>query len=347
MNKKRKRASNLKSEKRQLSRLTKSMEKIRTRRACERALGAKESFLNPKSEESGRSDFVAIISGIMTVMTVVALFFQSAAVFAHDRQTVHGEYPVIDPPSPGIIADETETMEDVVLKYNKLFQSSIVTNWDPYSIDGNFRCSLLNETSEIGISISSFNIIDDWIAIKNDGVGYALIRIGGRGYDSGKIYDDDKFKDHMSHAVECGIKVGCFFVSQAVNQVEADEEVEKIIQNVSEYKKSLEYPIGIMLDRRGRTANMTDQEYITIVKYMCIKLVQSGYTPMIMGGESLFQHFPEGIFDGYLKLVSIGDTAPTDINNCIIWEYNDNADGVVQGVNGAVELSVSCYGLLD
>ena len=48
---------------------------------------------------------------------------------------------------------------------------------------------------------------------------------------------------------------------------------------------------------------------------------------MIMGKEKYFKQFPEGCFDDYLKLTSNEKNAPNNIKNCIIWEYDESADG--------------------
>ncbi len=61
-----------------------------------------------------------------------------------------------------------------------------------------------------------------------------------------------------------------------------------------------------------------------------------------MGTEEWFHRFPDKTFFGYFKLVSSENAISSNIDNCIIWEYNENAEGV-DGINGKFELSVSAY----
>lgn len=297
--------------------------------------------------EKGRQIFITLVSSILSIATLVMLFLQGGSIILKDLSTDPDDAPIKNPENNTMIIAEPQDMHAIVSKYNKLFQNNIEVNWEPFEIDEKKRCKLQDVSSEIGISISSYDEIDSWAALKDDGINYALIRIGGRGYGSGEVYSDSKFNDYMDSAIEHEIKVGCYFVSQAVNQTEADEEVEKIVNAIKEYKGSLEYPIGISLERQERTADLSDMECVEIVKYICIRLLQSGYTPMIMGGETWFLQFADGTFDGYLKLVSTKQKAPNSIDNCIVWEYEDSAYGVVDSISSPLELSVSIYGLLE
>lgn len=281
---------------------------------------------------------------VMGVLTIVVVFVNVGAIVVNHE-------PIINPPS--LNGDKVDQQEDdihsFVLKYNKLFKNSIVIDWESWQIDGEQRYYLENALSETGISISSFDSSEkdiDWETLDDDDISYVLVRIGGRGYETGRIYLDKKYAEYMEAAAENGIKVGCYFYSQAINQVEADEEIEQIVKSIAEYKNVLDYPIGISLDRGERASNLSDEECIDLVKYMCIKLLQAGYIPMIMGNTEWFEQFPIGTFNGYLKLVSSKEP-PQYIDNCIIWEYDENAENIVLGVKNAVELSMSTYGLLE
>lgn len=285
-----------------------------------------------------------LLGFVMGVLTIVVLLVNAGTIVINYE-------PTIIPASPdGDQVDQQENdIHSFVLKYNKLFKNSIVIDWESWQINEEQRYYLENTLSETGISISSLDSSEkdiDWETLVDDDISYVLVRIGGRGYESGKIYLDKKYAEYMEAAAEIGIKVGCYFYSQAINQEEADEEIEQIVKSITEYKNVLDYPIGISLDRSGRASNLSDEECIDLVKYMCIKLLQAGYIPMIMGNTEWYEQFPIGTFNGYLKLVSSKEP-PQYIDNCIIWEYDENAESIVVGVKNAVELSMSTYGLLQ
>ena len=58
----------------------------------------------------------------------------------------------------------------------------------------------------IDVSVHQGDI--DWEAVKADGVDYAFIRLGYRGYTKGEIFLDDKYERNMRKAAEAGVKVG-------------------------------------------------------------------------------------------------------------------------------------------
>ena len=82
----------------------------------------------------------------------------------------------------------------------------------------------LNTGTVMGIDISKHNGNIDWNAVKNSGVQYVILRCGYRGSASGVLVEDQKFKSNIQGATAAGLKVGIYFFSQAVNEVEAVEE---------------------------------------------------------------------------------------------------------------------------
>ena len=66
-------------------------------------------------------------------------------------------------------------------------------------------------TSYKGIDVSKFQGRIDWNAVAADGVQFAFIRVGNRGYGGGTILDDDGFKRNIEGATNAGIKVGVYF----------------------------------------------------------------------------------------------------------------------------------------
>lgn len=303
---------------------------------------------------------------IIVNITAIMIFWQGNAIIEFNLSDNPGSTPGYESDVPGyettvpgyetnapggnIISGEKEDIHSIVLKYNKLFQNNVVTNWQSYEINDNIPYSLTNAPFERGISISQYNSFDqsiDWKSVKADGIDYAIIRIGGRGYETGNIYVDTNFFDHIEGAQKNGIKIGCYFYSQAITREEVDEEIVKIVETIGQYKDSLDYPIGVSLDRRVRTADLSDTECVDIVKYFCIRLLQAGYTPMIMGNLEWFEQFEEETFKGYLKLVSTERPPSGSIDNCIIWEYDESAERIVDGIGSQLELSISEYGLLE
>lgn len=305
------------------------------------SLGDIKIKLTAKEKKGG---FVVFLSLFATMLTISFLFQQSRFLLQEDNKEFEGANSEINnlltlpnPLEKG--TNKSQNMETIILENEYLFQDNILIDWKVHNKAGH------NNTLKKGISVSKYQRNIDWKKVKHSGIDYALIRIGNRGYREGKLYKDSKFKKNMEEAKRNHIKVGGYFYSQAVNKKEMDEEIALIQKSVNGH--TLDYPIGIALEREGktkktRTKDLSDKEYINLIKYFCIRMKQKGYTPMIMGRKKWFGEFEEGTFDGYLKLVS-AKKVPNNIGNCIIWEYNDSAVGKVDGINTAVELSKSVY----
>lgn len=288
---------------------------------------------------------IALSAFILAIMAFM-LFSQGNTLieqkFSIDNDQLPGQPVVTQPPDDDPIPPK-EDIHSIVLKYNKLFQNSIITDWK--------SSNLTDSSFEKGMSISNNDSSEhkiNWEEVKADGIDYVIIKIGSRGYTKGDIFLDKSFTEHMEGAKKNEIKIGCFFYSQAITLEEVDEEIETVINAVAPYKDLLSYPIGISLERQERTAKLLNEDLIDLIKYFCIRLTQSGYTPMIMGDVEWFSQFEEGSFKGYLKLVSSEEPPSNNIDNCIIWEYEEKSEiGVIKGTNSSLELSISQYGLLE
>ncbi|MBQ9549707.1 MAG: hypothetical protein IJU87_02740, partial [Lachnospiraceae bacterium] len=76
--------------------------------------------------------------------------------------------------------------------------------------------------SRIGIDVSHHQGNIDWQAVASQGIEFAILRIGYRGYGSeGKVCPDTRFREYIRGAKEAGLDVGVYFFAQAVNEEEA------------------------------------------------------------------------------------------------------------------------------
>ena len=94
-----------------------------------------------------------------------------------------------------------------------------------------------------GVDVSSYNGDIDWKKVKNAGIDFAIIRVGGRGYgEEGTLYSDDKAIENIKNAQKAGIKAGAYFFSQAITTQEAIEEADYVKEILGDIK--LDYPVA-------------------------------------------------------------------------------------------------------
>ena len=90
-----------------------------------------------------------------------------------------------------------------------------------------------------GIDVSEHQGEIDWQAVREDGVEFAIIRAGYRGYSEGQLFEDAYFRKNIEEALASGIEVGVYFFSQAVNTEEAVKEASFLMEIIEGYDFSL------------------------------------------------------------------------------------------------------------
>ncbi len=201
-----------------------------------------------------------------------------------------------------------------------------------------------------GIDVSKYNGNIDWEKVAADGVKFAYIRCGIRGYDSGKIVVDENFEKNVEGAKAAGIAVGTYFFSQAVNVEEAEEEAATVLSLLQD--KQIDCPIALDVEKvegassTPRTSSLTADEYSDIALRFCEKIKEGGYTPMIYGNIKTFlmlldMQKLEGVqkwFAGYISDDNITPYFPYEFR---IWQYASK--GKVDGIEGNVDMNIAFY----
>lgn len=142
-----------------------------------------------------------------------------------------------------------------------------------------------------GIDVSTFQGDIDWKKAKNDGMDFAIIRLGFRGYESGKIVLDSKYEDNIEGSLKAGLDTGVYFFTEALNEQEAIEEAEFVIENLEGYKINM--PVVIDVEEsanteKTRTRDLTKEQRTKNVIAFCEKIKEAGYDVMIYGNLKSF-----------------------------------------------------------
>ena len=78
-----------------------------------------------------------------------------------------------------------------------------------------------------GIDVSKHQGIIDFSKVKNDGIEFAIIRIG---YGGGSPVKDERFEENYKNARANGIKVGVYLYSYADSESDLIKEYESVIK---------------------------------------------------------------------------------------------------------------------
>ena len=86
-----------------------------------------------------------------------------------------------------------------------------------------------------GIDVSKYQGDIDWNAVKAAGVRFAFVRVGYRGSEYGTLQEDPYFRKNLAGANAAGIKTGAYIFSQALNEQEAVEEANFLMNKIQGY----------------------------------------------------------------------------------------------------------------
>jgi GH25 family lysozyme M1 (1,4-beta-N-acetylmuramidase) len=197
-------------------------------------------------------------------------------------------------------------------------------------------------SSHKGIDVSSHQGDIDWAKVAQDGVEFAIIRVGFRGYGTGKLVEDEKFEDNIKGAKAAGIKVGVYFFSQAVTEAEVLEEADLVLEKIEPYE--LDCPVVFDVEKvsgSGRMNELTVEERTDLTLTFCQTIEKAGYTPMIYHntemGALLLDLTKLEAYDKWYASYSDQMFYPYEYK---IWQYSEK--GSISGIKSDVDLNI-CF----
>ena len=195
--------------------------------------------------------------------------------------------------------------------------------------------------SAIGIDVSAYQGNVDWQAVKADGVQFAIIRLGYRGYTQGTINLDSKFQQNIAGAKAAGLKVGVYFFSTAISEAEAEAEAAFVLENLKGI--SLDLPVVFDWETGGssyRNNNLDSNTLTSAAIAFSEKVKAAGYQAMF------YFNLPTGYLKYDLSRLTQYDfwfaqynSTPEMYYDYQIWQYSDS--GTVNGIDGRVDMNIA------
>lgn len=197
-------------------------------------------------------------------------------------------------------------------------------------------------TSYKGIDISKHQSWIDWRAVAADGVQFAFIRVGNRGYETGEIVEDEYFGHNMKSANAAGVKTGAYFFTQAITEEEAIEEANFVLEKIAPYQVSCPVVLDVEMiaGEEGRADNLSVEDRTRFVKVFCETIANAGYKPMIyLNLEVAAAKLNLAELEAYEKWFAHYSTDfyyPYDYS---VWQYSEN--GKVAGIKNTVDINIA------
>lgn len=206
-----------------------------------------------------------------------------------------------------------------------------------------------------GIDVSKYQKDIDWEKVKEDGVDFAFIRVGFRGYGgAGTLNEDFMYKENIEGALAASIPVGVYMFSQATSVYEAYEEADYILERIADYNITLpvimDYEFAGEYGRLER-AHLSREEATDVCNAFCERVSEQGYEAMVYADYGMLTNhlYPEEIEENYKIWIARWNFATEYYGDYSSWQFSDI--GRVEGISDskgyiATDLNFG-YGLLD
>ena len=197
---------------------------------------------------------------------------------------------------------------------------------------------MTSSSGVLGIDVSKWQGKIDWAAVKASGVEYVIIRVGYRGSSAGALIDDSMFVTNISGAKAAGLKVGVYFVTQAINDVEAVYEASMVLDRIKGY--SLDLPVFLDVEASGGRGDTIDKATRTAVCVaFCETIRNAGYKAGIYANKTwLSSKMDASAFSNYTIWVAHYSSVCGYTGRYDIWQYSEK--GTVSGINGYVDMDL-------
>ena len=202
-----------------------------------------------------------------------------------------------------------------------------------------------------GIDVSYYQNNINWTSVKNDGISFAMIRMGYRGYGSGTLVVDSKAYNNIINAYNNGIKVGLYFFSQAVNYVEGAEEARYVLNFINDNGLNGKITLPIAIDTEtsggngsGRADGISVEARTQAMLGFINTINASGYKGMIYASRNWFYEKLDMSQLSNARIWLAHYTGSVDKTSNYtgtyqIWQYTSS--GSIYGITVPVDLNVS------
>ena len=286
----------------------------------------------------------AVAAVVLALVIVVSLPYMHRRAVDDDPEIYRDYGEEISLPTPEETAIQEPTPEETAPgSRNAALDRNPYSRFDFQFTRHNYL-KLQNVPSSVGVDVSQYQGDIDWESVRASGVEFAIIRLGLRGYgQEGRMREDTCARQNLAGAKAAGLKIGAYFFSQALSIQEVDEEIQFILDILSDTGAELSMPIvldwEIPAADNPRTKNMDGRTLTDIQLHFCGQMKKMGYQPMVYfnwhQSENLYYLADLEDYPFWLALYQEQMTYPWRVE---MWQWTHT--GRVPGISGDVDINV-------
>lgn len=192
------------------------------------------------------------------------------------------------------------------------------------------------DKTQIGIDVSGWQGEIDFEKIKNAGVEFIMIRVGGTRGTNGEYFVDKYFKRNIEEANKYGIKAGIYFYSYANSKASAMKDAKWVIKQIKDY--DIDLPIAFDWEEWAyfNDYNLSFFGLTSMAESFLDTIEDAGYEGMLYSSKSYLENiWLPTKYDIWLAHYTIQTNYQGKYK---LWQLCEN--GKIDGIDGAVDINV-------
>jgi GH25 family lysozyme M1 (1,4-beta-N-acetylmuramidase) len=190
-----------------------------------------------------------------------------------------------------------------------------------------------------GIDVSEHQGIIDWKKVKDDGIEFAILRVGYA------VTLDKQFLNNVKGCQDNNIPFGVYLFSYATDVNEAVAEAKFVLEKIKDFE--VEYPVifdyeydSVRYFEKINKSKPSNELINQMASAFLLEIEKAGYYAMNYMNKDYYNHvfndYIKTTFDNWIAVWGVGEAFTTPN----LWQYSST--GKVNGINGNVDMNY-CY----
>ncbi len=249
-----------------------------------------------------------------------------------------GVYPLVfkAEDASGNMTEQKFNLNVIEPKKNNNTNSTTNTNIPTYTYFSDIVKNYKTDKTRIGIDVSSWQGEIDFDAIKNAGVEFIIIRVGGTRGRNGEYFVDNTFERNITEANKRNIDVGIYFYSYANSNEKAREEANWVVEQIKDYQVNL--PIAYDWENWStfNEYNLSFFGLTNMAETFLDTLKEAGYEGLLYSSKNFLEKlwFPTK-YDTWLAHYTNNTSYKGEYK---YWQMC--SDGKINGIKGVVDIDI-------
>lgn len=193
-----------------------------------------------------------------------------------------------------------------------------------------------NDKTKIGLDVSEWQGEIDFESLKNNGVEFIILRIGGSKGTNKEYFLDKYFTYNIEQANKYGIDVGVYFFSYADTVKHAKKDALWVVEQLKEYDINLPIAFDWENWRYFNSYGLSFYELTSMADTFINVVEDAGYEGMLYSSIDYLKYM--WLPNNYTKWIAYyGDNPPYD-EKYKYWQICDT--GKIEGIKGPVDINI-------